>query len=555
MKLKCIGFFILLLYVCGGVQAAPPRVILVFPLENMSGYASLGWMSEGLAELIGTRLASPGRYVLGRDERNDAYDQLGLPLDTPLTLASEYKVAGTLGATIAVVGHFTLVGDQFTTQVQWLDIPKLALSRPIEVTGKLGDLDALETRLSWELLRSQAGESAPATEEEFRNRFPPVRLGSFESYIRGILSTDLKSRVHFLREADRLNPRDHRAAFALGKYYSDQEAYGDSARWLRILNSGDRNYAQSLFLLGIDEYFLGNNASARVALKKLSEMVPLGEVFNNLGAVELRAGRYDAALEDFERAFQKDQTDSDYAFNMSMAFWHLKKYDQVSKYIHIVLAQDADDLEAHTLLAEVSGELGDTRTRENELAWISDREKDPADDPPGDNSTVQSAPDPSPRIKKEYDGKAFQLFSIELARAAHGRLDEQPGQETRASGQVHLKQGQDLLSAGRLSEAERELNQAVLLLPHSSEAHQALGQAYEREGKHTLAATEFEASLKEKDSFGAHLWLARAYVSLDHLEPALKQTQAAQQLEPANTEAQDLAEQIRAQLSVHRDKP
>jgi tetratricopeptide (TPR) repeat protein len=555
MKQKCIGFSILLLFACGGVQAVPPRVILVFPLENMSDNASLGWMSEGLAELIGSRLASPGQYVLERGERNDAYDQLGLPLDAPLTLASEYKVAGTLGATIAVVGHFTLAGDQLTTQVQWLDIPKLRLSRPIEVSGKLTDLDAFETRLSWELLRSQAGELEPSTEEEFRNRFPPVRLGSFESYIRGILSTDLKSRVHFLREADRLNPRDHRAAFALGKYYFDQEAYADSARWLRILNSGDRDYAQSLFLLGIDEYFLANNASARVALKKLSEMVPLGEVFNNLGAVELRAGRYDVALEDFQRAFQKDQTDSDYAFNMSMAFWNLKKYDQVSNYLHRVLAQDADDLEAHVLLAEVSGELGDTKARENELAWISDHEKDPADAPPGDNNTVQSAPDPSPRIKKEYDGKAFHLLSIELARAVLSRLEEQPAQEIRAAGQAHLKQGQDLLSAGRLTEAESELTQAVLLLPHSSEAHQALGQAYEREGKHTLAATEFEASLREKDSFDAHLWLGRAYVSLDHLEPALKQTQAAQQLEPANPEAKDLAEQIHAQLSVHRDKP
>jgi tetratricopeptide (TPR) repeat protein len=555
MKQKCMGFFILLLFVCGRVQAAPPRVILVFPLENMTGDASLGWMSEGLAELIEARLASPGRYVLERSERNDAYDQLGLPLDTPLTLASEYKAAGMLGATMAVVGHFTLAGDQFTTQVQWLNLQKLSLSRPIVVAGRLAELDALETRLAWELLRSQAGEPAPATEEEFSNRFPQVRLGSFESYIRGILSTDLKSRVHFLREADRLNPRDHRAAFALGMYYFDQEAYPDSARWLRILNSGDRDYAQSLFLLGIDDYFLGNNASAGVALKKLSEMVPLGEVFNNLGAVELRAGRYDEALENFQRAVQKDQTDSDYAFNMSMALWHLKKYEQVSNYLHKVLAQDSDDLEAHVLLAAVSGELGDTRARENELAWISDHEKDPADDPPGDNNTVQSAPDPSPRMKKEYDGKAFHLLSIELVRAAQSRLEEEAAPENLAAGQAHLKQGQGLLVAGKLYEAERELTRAVLLLPHSSEAHQALGQAYEREGKHTFAATEFEASLKEKDSLDAHLWLARAYVSLDHLEPALKQTQAAQQLEPANAEAKDLAEQIRAQLSAHRDKP
>jgi tetratricopeptide (TPR) repeat protein len=555
MKQRCIGFFILLLFACVGLEAAPPRVILVFPLENMSGNASLGWMSEGIAELIGTRLSSPARYVLRRSERNDAYEQLGLPLDAPLTLASEYKVARMLGATVAVVGHFTLAGDRLTTRVQWLNIPELGLSRPVAVTGKLTELDALETRLVWELLRSQDGEPVPGTEEEFSNRFPPVRLGAFESYIRGILSTDAKSRVRFLREADRLNPRDHRAAFALGEHYFGQEAYADSARWLQILNSGDRDYGESLFLLGIDEYFLGHDATAEVALKTLSVMVPLGEVFNNLGAVELREGHYDEALADFQRAFQKDQADSDYAFNMSMALWHLKKFDQVVNYLHKVLAQDADDLEAHILLAEVSGEQGDTSTRQSELAWVSEHEKDPADDPPGDNNTVRSAPDPSPRIKKEYDGKAFHLLLLEIARAAQSRLAEQPAQTVRDDGQAHLKQGLGLLAAGRLSEAERELTQAVLLLPQSSEAHQALGQAYEREGKHTLAATELETSLKQKDSFDAHLWMARAYVSLDHLEPALKQAQASQQLEPTNAEAKDLAEQIRAQLSVHRDKP
>jgi tetratricopeptide (TPR) repeat protein len=555
MKRKCIGFIILLLFVCVGLEAAPPRVILVFPLENMSGNPSVGWMSEGIAELIGSRLASPARYVLQRSERSDAYEQLGLPLDTPLTLASEYKVARVLGATTAVMGHFTVVDGQLTIRAQWLDIPRLKLSRPFVVTGKLTELDGLETRLTWELLSSQYGEAATGTEDEFSNRFPPLSLGAFESYIRGILSTDSKSRVQFLREADRLNPRDHRASFALGRYYFEQEDYADSARWLRILSSGDRDYAEALFLLGIDEYSLGNQASAKVTMNKLAAMVPLGEVFNNLGAVEFAAGHFDKALANFQRAFQKDQTDSDYAFNLSMALWRLKKYDQAGNYLHKVLAQEPDDMEAHALLAEVSGELGDTKTRQAQLAWVSNHEKDPADDPPGDNGSVPGASGPSPRIKKEYDGKAFHLLSLEIARAAQTRLTEQPAQVVRNDGESHLKQGLDLLAAGRLPEAERELTLAVLLLPNSSEAHQVLGQAYEREGKHTLAATEFTASLKEKDSFDAHIWLARAYASLDHLEPALKQIQAAQQLEPANAEAEDLARQIRAQLSVHRDEP
>ena len=212
MKLKCIGLFILLVFGCAVLEAAPPRIILVFPLENMSGNESLGWMSEGIADLLATRLSSPARYVLQRGERDDAYEQLGLPLETPLTLASEYKVARALGATVAVVGQFTLKGGQLVTQVQWLNLAKLRLSRPVAVTGKLDDLDALETRLAWDLLRSHDGQAPAKTEEAFANRFPPVLLGAFESYIRGILSTDPQSRVHFLQESDRLDPLDHRAA-------------------------------------------------------------------------------------------------------------------------------------------------------------------------------------------------------------------------------------------------------------------------------------------------------------------------------------------------------
>jgi tetratricopeptide (TPR) repeat protein len=512
-------------------------------------------MSEGIAEMIAVRLASPSRYVLQRSERNDAYEQLGLSAQTPLTLASEYKVARTLDATVAVVGRFTVSGNRLTTRVQWLNLRDLSLSRPIEVAGELTELDTLETRLAWELLRLQGANAATATEEEFSNRFPVVRLDAFESYIRGVLSEDSKSGVHLLRESDRLNPNDHRAAFALGKYFFEQEAYADSTRWLQFLKSGDRDYAESLFLLGVDEYELGHSILAEAAFKKLPVMFPLAEVFNNLGVVELNAGRHDEAMTDFERALQKHPTDSDYAFNMSLVLWRLKKYNQAADYLHKVLAQDADDLEAHILLAQVAGELGDTQARQSQLAWVSAHQTSSADDPPADNTKDQPDPALRPRIAKEYDSKAFHLGLLPFERAAYQELTEQPRNGPEQDGQAHMKRGLELLATGKLPEVERELTEAVYLLPESGEAHQALGDAYEREDKHTLAAIEFQTALRLKDSFEAHLGLARAYVSLDHPEPALKQVEAAQQLEPANAEARDLAGQIRAQLSAHRDKP
>jgi len=555
MKQKCLGLFIFFLFACVGLEAAPPRVILVFPLENMSGNSTLGWMSEGIAELISTRLASPSRYVLRRSERNEAYEQLGLPPHAPLTLASEYKVARFLGATVAVVGRFTVSGEQLTTRVQWLNLPDLSLSRQIVVTGKLTELDALETRLAWELLKSQSNGAVIGTEEEFSNRFPAVRLDAFESYIRGILSTDSQRGVHLLKEADRLNPADHRAAFALGKHYFEQEAYADSARWLQFLKSGDCDYAESLFLLGIDEYELGHNILAEAAFKKLPVMFPLGEVFNNLGVVELNAGHYDEAMADFQQALNKDPNGTDYAFNLSLALWHLKEYQEARNYLQKALAQDANDLEAHVLLAKVSGELGDAKTHRSQLEWVSAHQTAPAGDPPADNDEGQPDPDPRPRISKEYDSKAFHLHLLQFARAANTGPKARQDDGMTKDGQTRLKQGLGLLAAGNLPEAERDLTEAVYSVPGSSEAHQALGEVYQRQGKYTLAATEFQTALSRKDSFEAHLGLAKAYVSLDHLKPALKQTQAAQQLEPANSEAKDLAEHIRQQLSAHRDKP
>ncbi|MEJ2007872.1 MAG: tetratricopeptide repeat protein [Acidobacteriota bacterium] len=558
MKLKRLGlFFLLLLLTCGGLEAASPKVILVFPLENMSGNANLGWMSEGIANLLATRLASPTRYVIQRSQRDTAYEQLDLPLETPLTLASEYKVAQALGANIAIVGHFTVVGDQLTTQVQWFNIPGLKLSPPIVVAGKMIELDQLETRLAWELLGSQDKDAMAGTEEQFSNRFPPVRLDAFESYIRGILSTDSKSRVHFLQQSDHLDPSDHRAAFELGRYYFDQESYADSAQWLQKLDSGDSDYAQSLFLLGTEEYFLGHDASAEKVLQKLAVTVPLGEVFNNLGVVELHLGHYDQALADFTRAFQKSQSDTDYAFNVSLTLWYLKKYDKASQYLHKVLAQDPEDADAHTLLSEVAGELGDVKTRESEMAWISNHGQESADDPSTDSNANggDAAPALSPRIKKKYDGRAFRLLALAITRARQSRLDQEPAHVVRSDGEAHLKRGLDLLAAGATAKAEQELTQAVLLLPGDGQAHQALGEAYEREGKHTLAATELECSLREENSFKAHLWLARAYVSLDHLQPALQQARAALLLESSNAEAKQLVSRIQARLSAHRDKP
>lgn len=554
MKQKCLKLLVLLLATSGILKAAPPRVILVFPLENMSGQPNLGWMSEGIASLLGSRLDSPTRYVLRRDERNAAYKKLGLTPEVPLTLASEYEVAQTLGTNVAVVGSFTVVGEQLTIRVQWMDIPGLKLSEPVVISGQLNELADLETRLAWKLVTLYDKGEAAGTEENFSHRFPPIRLDAFENYIRGVLATDSKSRILFLRESERLDPRDHRAAFELGRYYFEQKDYANSTRWLQIVDAADEDYAESLFMSGIDHHFLGQDVLAESAFEKLAKQVPLGAVMNNLGVAELSLNHYDQALTSFRDAYKRDQSDSALLYNMAVCYWYLQKYDQAAQYLRKSLLQEPDDLEAHILLEHALGKLGDTQARQRELQWVAAHGEDNPDDPVAESDSTPSF-EPQPRIMKKYDGRAFRLLALAIRRAVETRLSRQPAQVAQNDGESILKRGMDSLAAKRLPEAEKELAEAVSLLPGNSEARCALGQVYEMEGKHTLAAAELEASLNEKDSVQAHIWLTRAYLSLNHPDAAMTQAEAVLRQDPANAEAKRLLNRIRKQSSAKRGAP
>ena len=317
---KLLGLAVTLLLAAGALAAVPSqtRTILVLPFENESSNADLGWISEAFAQLLSVRLAGSGRYVLDREERNAAYEQLGIPPGTPITLASAYKVSETLGVDWTVVGKFSVTGNGLTASCQLLQAHTLKLTPRIEASGALSDLIDLQTRLAWRLLATHDPNFTAGDEEEFARSFPAERLDAFENYIRGILAGDEETHVHFLKEADRLDPADHRAAFELGKHYFQHKQYPESAAWLRKLTSSDSDYLESLFLLGVDEYFAGDDARAQGAFAALDKQIPLSEAANNLGVVRARQGDFQGALANFQSASAADPLDPDFNFNAAV---------------------------------------------------------------------------------------------------------------------------------------------------------------------------------------------------------------------------------------------
>jgi tetratricopeptide (TPR) repeat protein len=542
---KAPSLLLLLLIPWRVANASEVRAVLVFPFENQSSRADLNWVSESFAETLSSRLSGPGFYILEREERNAAYDQLGIPADTPLTLASEYKAAQTLGVDWAVLGKFNVEGDRLSASARLLDLRQLKLSPAIEVSGELAELVDLQTRLAWRLVASYDPDFAVSTEEDFDRKFPEVRLDAFENYVRGMLATDDSTRIRFFLESDRLAPADHRAAFALGQLYFAQKDYADSAKWLRKLAAADPHYLESLFLFGVDEFFLGHYPSSEKAFASIGKEIPLGEVANNAGVLAARGGRYAEALDDFERAFKSDPTDGEFSFNRGVTLWNLHRYKEAAESLQEAIRLNDNDSEAHTLLAVVLGKLGDGAGEQNQLDWLGQHEV-------GSEAGLSRDVLPQPRLKKNFDERAYRLLSLAVHNALEERFAGMPADEHAA---VHKSRGARFVSEGRLAEAERELTEATSLVPGDRDAHMSLAQVLEAEGKHQEAAGEFQAALKLQDSYAGHIGLALVYLSLERLEQARQEAEAALKLDPGSREAQELVRKISLRAAAAKKVP
>jgi len=521
------------------------RSLLVFPFENLSPRADLNWISESFAQVLSTRLAQPDNYILERGERNAAYVQLGMPVDAPLTLASEFKAAQVLGVDWAVVGNFNVTDNRLVARAQLLNVKLLKLSQPMEVSGDLTELVDLQTRLAWRLLATHDPDFTVGNEEDFRRRFHDIRLDAFENYIRGLLATDDASRLHFFEESERLDPADHRGAFALGRFYFDQKDYANSAKWLGKMEESDSDYTESLFLRAVDEFFLGHESTAEREFETLAKSLPLGEVSNNLGVLEARRGRYNEALANFERAYQGDPSDEDFCFNRGVALWNEKRFPQAAESLQAAVQANPEDSEAHTLLAVVFGKLKDDAKEQKELDWLAEHEVGTAAGQPGDVL-------PMPRLKKSYDGRAFRLLELTLHNAMEQHL---ANASLQGHIDAHLEEGKKLLAKNIYGDAERELAEVVSMSPDDPQAHILLAQALEGEGKHPEAAKELQNSLNLQDSAEVHLFLAHVFLSMNQPEQARLQAQAVLNLEPGNQQAMEMMQRIPAAAPAARTTP
>jgi tetratricopeptide (TPR) repeat protein len=529
---------VLLAAICvsAAAQLVPgTRTLIVMPFDNQSKAPGLEWIGEAFPEVLSQRMASSRVYAISRDDRTYAFDHAGIPLTVRPSRATMYQVAEQMDADYVVLGSYDFDGSTFTSSAQLLDMKKLHLGPIVQSKGPLTDLIAVQSALAWGLLE-QMPEPPVSSREQFLKASAPIRLDAFESYIRGILATNRQQKIKYFRDAIRLNPTYTLAMLQLGKAYYQAHDYESASLWFARVPKDDVVAGEANFLLGMSEFYRGNFDKAYTTFSYLATLLPLTEVYNNLGVVESRRGRKASAVDYFSKAVLADPNDADYHFNLAVALYRNGDSAGASRQLKEELQRRSSDGEARSLLDAINrGPMPPSQTGA------------PAMGAPNSMFSPNQSHTPMERIKRNYDEASYRQLAMEI----HNLTEERLAKKDRAThADYHVNRGRELLAENSPAEAESEFHEAILADPRSTSAHAGLAAVLEARGDVVGARSEAQASVRLKPNADALLVLARVDLKQNQLRAASDAVNQALQLEPANQAAMALKNLIAAKQTA-----
>src|SRR5258708_216578 len=490
--------------------ARTSHILLIMPFENVSNVPGIDWIGEAFPEVLSNRINSASLLVVGRRDRLSAFDRLGIPLVAKPTRATIYQIAQQLDADYVVMGTYAFDGSTFVASARIMDTDQLRLSPELKESAPLTSLVTVQTALAWDVL-DQLKLANPQAKDAFIGQFQPLRLDALENYVRGILAGSAAEKIKRFKEAVRLEPSNNLALLHLGKIYFGTHDFESAVTWLAKIPNNDPSANEAHFYLGLSAYYANQLDKADAAFRWLATRLPLTEVNNNLGVVAARRGDRQARGY-FEKSAETDPNDPDYRFNLAIELYREGDTPGAVRQLREMLALQPD-AEARAFLDTL-------------------------------NASTQPLPHlPAERIKMNYDESSFRQLELEIDSSSEARLQNLPAASHAA---FHVQRGRQLLDQGMAGEGEKQFIEAIVLDSANGDAHAGLASALEAGQDNAGARNEARAALRLKQSAEAYVVLAPPDLAASHTASAQQNVDRAPALEPANTPAVSLKNEITA---------
>ncbi len=309
--------------------AQGPVTVIVFPLENLSRLASLGWVGDGVALALSEELSSPGVRVIDRSARVQLVENADLPPNATLSRASMIRVGQLAGADLIVMGNCSGTAEKFQIALSVFDLRTLRMGGEISANGPLAALPEMENELAWNIL-SNAGLNPGRSRDQFKERTRTIPNSAYSYYMRALEASREEDQNVLLEKAVTVDRDFPDAQFLLGRNYFEAGKCPKAIEHLELGRKSNQPYVSGDFMLG--NCFLESNAlsdAIRCYSSLLAFARPL-EALNNEGVAYLRKGDEALAIQSLLEAHNLDPDSSIVAFNLALVR-HLQGNDSAAR--------------------------------------------------------------------------------------------------------------------------------------------------------------------------------------------------------------------------------
>jgi tetratricopeptide (TPR) repeat protein len=527
----------------------PQPTALVLPFNNRSSNTNLDWIGEAFVESISGALRQSGIATLSREERAEIFDQNGIPLLPTLSLATLIHVAGDVDARWLITGSFDNRDGAFTASADIVDLKRDHLEEVTAPSGRLEDLQSIQARLAWEILR-RVNSDVSTPLDQFIAAQPRVGITAYENYIRGLIAGDPQVQLKYFRAAARLQPDYSPAMFQLGQWYLDNEDPAAAVGWFLKIGRSDAHYWEARFLAGLAAFRAGEFGESATLYRTIAEQFPIPEVLNNLALAASRDGAA-SSPDSLERAVAEDGSDPDLRVNLAVCRTRLGDLKGAIAAVRgLRTGEQTGDAPTGGDAADAGHDAKDDsgKPSSNELSSdeLSAAELSPAQAKFIELLRAGKRPDAASlaaaeTLKSDFPADVFvQLQQVVTAfndtRAEQLPPDQRP--------RFYTAQGDELLAKGAEDAAEREYRQALQIDASDAAAHAGLARIFAERNQWPRARAEAQLALKSGPNSNAYLVLARALLAEGKADEARTQAVEALRLDPNSAPAQQLVKQL-----------
>jgi len=564
-------------------------VVIVLPFENTTNHPEFNWVGVSFADSLSELLDVPGIIVVSSDERELAYQRIRLPLTTLPSRATAIKLAREAKATMIVLGTYSVtLGEgetptsvQGTARVIRVNEGRTVgqvldgnwATRMYDFGGTLTKLQDMHGRLAYQILLNAQQSVLPFPQNQFVHQATKIPQKAFESYIKGVQTSDKDKRANYLKNAMRFYGEANagaaypQAAFELGHLYLEQNDWKSAADYFSKIQKYRENelktsaegsssrvqkkeplYAEAAFYASLAYWRMNDYGRALAALVPLASDMPLISIYNNAGAIAIQAARDEKKPEErsrllqqgisfLARAAESSPDDTMVRFNYANALFLAGKFAEAADQLRPVITNDPKDGQAQFLFAKALEQTGKTeaaaaaddqarRYLQTYAKWQTEWQKS------------HSVTDVNPRLRHSFNRDDY--FN-----AVRENTIANADANNTSSTQDLLAKARELYTAGQDDEAMKEARRVLVVEPMNGEAYLLIGRIDLRRGNQETAISALKtATFWDPKLIDAHILLGRIFIERGDRGEATKYATNAINLDPNNQEAIALQRQV-----------